>query len=32
VKLSTKFFAIFNVSRGTYNAQFLAIVDNFSKM
>ena len=29
VKLSTKFFHIFNVPRETYNAHFLLIVDNF---
>ena len=32
VEHSTKFFKLFYVSRGTYTAQFLAIVDNFSKM
>lgn len=30
VEHSTKFFRYFNVSRGTYNAHFLVIVDNFS--
>lgn len=30
VELSTKFFNRFIVSRGTYNAQFLRIVDKFT--
>lgn len=32
VEHSTKFFRLFYVSRGTYTAQILEIVDNFSKM
>lgn len=31
VEHSTKFFHVFCVSRGTYTAQFLGIVDNSSK-
>lgn len=32
MKHSTKFFDVFDVSRGTYTAQFLETVDNSSKM